>query len=366
MRTLSRYFIVRYLSFFVAILVVSTLTITLVEAFVNIDESFSSDAGESSLLRYLLIRIPSYYLRDLLPISAFAAAFFSVAISVQRSEWLAVQAAGIPAWRIVVPLTLAGLGIASLSLLIGEALLTRATSHYALYQTPDKSEQVFDGGRYWHRSGNDLYRIKGSNPDLRTLDRVEIFKRSPKGRLLSITYLRGVQVTPDGSWHAKNATLREFDPEHPERPPTVQNGLTLDLPGMSEALDWLVFSEPKALTVAELNHHIERTADHEGIRAQKLQRRLQTFLHHRLSDPLIIVLLTLIAIPFALRVQPGGNMVWPAVMGLAAIVSLFFLRSLLQGLILKGLLPPVWATWFLPLGMTLGTLIALSRSNRPR
>ena len=354
------------MSFFVAILIVSTLTITLVEAFVNIDEGFSSDAGESSLLQYLLIRIPSYYLRELLPISAFAAAFFSVAISVQRSEWLAVQAAGIPAWRMVVPIALAGLGIASLAFLLGEAVMTRATSQYALYQTTDKSEQVFDGSRYWHRSGDDLYRIKGADPERRTLGRVEIFRRSPKGRLLSITYLRNVRVTPDGSWHAKNATLREFDPDHPEERPTVQHGLTLELPAMSEALDWLVFSEPEALTVPELNHHIQRSVGQDGIRAQKLRRHLQTFLHQRLTDPVIIVMLTLIAIPFALRVQPGGNMVWAAVMGLAVIVSFFFLRSLLQGLVLKGILPPVTTAWLLPVAMTAGTLIALSRSSQPR
>ncbi|MFP6641637.1 MAG: hypothetical protein VCC04_15440, partial [Myxococcota bacterium] len=70
MRTLSRYFAVRYLNFFVAILIVSTLTITLVETFVNFEEASDPAEGMISLLRYLLIRIPSYYLHELIPISA--------------------------------------------------------------------------------------------------------------------------------------------------------------------------------------------------------------------------------------------------------------------------------------------------------
>ncbi|MEE3326975.1 MAG: LptF/LptG family permease [Myxococcota bacterium] len=365
-RTLSRYFIVRYLSFFVAILVISTLTITLVEVFVNIDDSFRTDVGESSLLEYLLIRVPSYYLRDLLPVSAFAAAFFSVAISVQRSEWLAAQAAGIPAWRMVLPLTAAGLGVAALAFLIGEAFLTKATYRYASYQKTDIGDRIFEANRYWHRSGDDLYWIAGAHPDRGSLSEAQIFRRSPKGRLLSVTYMNKVQIDPDGSWRSKNATLREFDPEHPEAPPITKRGLTLDLPPMSEGLDWLIFSEPKALTVPELAHHIEHNAEREGIRSQKMRRQLEAVLHHRLSDPLIIVMLTLIAIPFALRVQPGGNMVWPAVLGLASVTGFFFLRSLLQELILKGVLPPALATWFLPALITIGTLIALSRSSQPR
>ena len=365
-RTLSRYFIVRYLSFFVAILVISTLTITLVEAFVNIEESFSTESDESSLLHYLLIRVPSYYLRDLLPISAFAAAFFSVAISVQRSEWLAVQTGGIPARRIVLPLAMAGLGIAALSFVVGETLLTKATYHYASYSKTDMSDRIFDTGRYWHRSGNDLYRIKGADVENQTLRNVQIFRRTPKGRLISQTYARNVQVTPDGSWHDERATLLEFDPEHPEEPPRVQRDFVLDLPPLDEGLDWLTFSEPKALTTAELVHHIERNESEKGIRPQLLKRRLQAFLHQRLSDPLIIVILTLLAIPFALRVQPGGSIAWAAVTGLAAIISFFFLQSLAHGLILKGVIPPGFSTWLLPGLITIGTLFALSRGSQPR
>jgi lipopolysaccharide export LptBFGC system permease protein LptF len=365
-RTLTRYFIVRYLSFFVAILVISTLTITLVEAFVNIEQSFSTESDESSLLNYLLIRVPSYYLRDLLPISAFAASFFSVAISVQRSEWLAVQTGGISARRIVLPLAMAGLGVAALSFVVGETLLTKATYHYASYSKTDMSNRIFDTGRYWHPSGNDLYRITGAEIESRILRNVQIFRRTPKGRLISQTYARNVEVTPDGSWHAERATLLEFDPEHPEDPPRIQRDFVLDLPPLDEGLDWLTFSEPKALTTSELVHHIDRNESEKSIRAQFLRRRLQAFLHQRLSDPLIIVILTLWAIPFALRVQPGGSIAWAAVAGLTAIITFFFLQSLTHGLILKGVITAGFSTWILPGLVTLGTLFALSRGSQPR
>ena len=366
MRTLSRYFIVRYLSFFVAILVISTLTITLVEAFVNIEESFSTESGESSLLQYLLIRVPSYYLRDLLPISAFAAAFFSVAISVQRSEWLAAQAAGIPAVRIVLPLALAGLGVGALSFVVGETLLTKTTQHFASYKEEDIGDRIFDAGRYWHRSGDNLYRI--TNPDFenRRLGNVQIFRRTPKGRLLSQTFARNVQVASDGSWHAEKATLLEFDPQHPEEPPLIQRNFVLDLPPLNESLDWLTFRDPRALTVEQLLNQIERHSNQARIRARHTNTRLQASLHQRLSDPLIIVMMTLWAIPFALKVQPGGSVAWPATLGLVAIISFFFCQSLIHGLILEGIIPVGSSTWILPGLVTLGTLFALSRSSRPQ
>ena len=59
-------------------------------------------------------------------------------------------------------------------------------------------------------------------------------------------------------------------------------------------------------------------------------------------------------------------MVWASIMSLIALIAFFFLRGLLQNLILKGLLPPALAIWPLPILITLGTLIALSRSSQPR
>jgi lipopolysaccharide export LptBFGC system permease protein LptF len=78
-RILSRYFVVRFTSLFAAILFASTLTIVIVEMLLNLDDMLRTQQGLVGVLQYLFLRIPSYYLRDLLPISAFAASFFTLA-----------------------------------------------------------------------------------------------------------------------------------------------------------------------------------------------------------------------------------------------------------------------------------------------
>lgn len=365
-RTLTRYFAVRYLNFFFAILIVSTLTITLVETFVNFDDGLDPNEGIISLARYLLIRIPSYYFADLIPISAFSAAFFSLAIATQRFEWVAIQAAGLSVRQIVLPLIIAAAGLTALTALLGETLLTRAAAGEASLVERSTDQLTFRGGVFWHHGGDSLYKMADADAAERTLRSVEIFHRTPKGRLKSLIYAPLVRVDPNGNWHLKGASIREFDPEHPEEPARIRLNVDFELPPLSEDSGWLDETRPDALTLSELREYISESSRGEGVRAAAIRLRLTALLHERLTEPVLVMVLTILAIPFALRVKPGGNLASPAILAFGFLASFFFLRSLFQGLIGEGLLPPAVTFWSVPVAFGLGSLIALTRSSRPR
>ena len=94
MGTLSRYFVARYLGLFVLILVVAALAIAVVELLIGTDEFLDPEVGPRNALGWVLLRIPSYYLRDLVPISAFFAAcdFFAAARARVSAKATAVAA----------------------------------------------------------------------------------------------------------------------------------------------------------------------------------------------------------------------------------------------------------------------------------
>ncbi|MFP6640589.1 MAG: LptF/LptG family permease, partial [Myxococcota bacterium] len=300
---------------------------------------------------------------DALPI--FSAAFFSLAISTQRLEWIAVQAAGQSIRQIVLPLVIAAFGLAVLTAVLGETLLTRAAGGTASRLHRSTDQLTFRGGVFWHHSGTTIYKMAHANPSERTLRSVEIFRRTPEGRLKTLISAPHVRVGEDGRWHLEGAHIREFDPEHPERPAQISLNVDLELPPLSEDSNWLEETRPTTLSVPELMDYIAQQTSDRGVRAHAMKQRLTSLLHQRLTEPILVVVLTVLAIPFALRVTPGGSIGGPAIVGFGVLASFFFLRSLSQGLIIEGLLPPAVTLWVVPMAFALASLIALARTSRP-
>ena len=84
-----------------------------------------------------------------------------------------------------------------------------------------------------------------------------------------------------------------------------------------------------------------------------------------MKEFILILLLTLVAVPFALRVTPGGSITQISIWALLTLASLLFLRNLGQELSLEGILGPFAGNWALPLLSASAALLAISRSSRP-
>ena len=363
--TLFRYFIVRYLKFFVAILTILLLTITLVETFVNFERSFTPQGSQLSLWRYLIIRVPSYYLRDLIPVSAFMACLYSLATCVQRSEWTTMQTAGISAGAILRPIMAGGIIVALFLIVLSETWLPQLFSDYSAVREKSVDELTFSDGNIWHANGQDIYRIRSSDIKTRTLKRVVIYQRNQAGRLTSVIRAPLVQVQSDGSWTSKNANIRRFDPEHPEKPAQVDLNVEVKLPGLTETSPFILLSKPQSLTLPQMLEYVTKERSDTRSRLKAKLHRMVMFIHFRLSEFILILLLTLVAVPFALRVTPGGSITQISIWALLTLASLLFLRNLGQELSLEGILGPFAGNWALPLLSASAALLAISRSSRP-
>ena len=69
-RIFSRYFAARFLTLFGGVLLVSILAVASVEVLLNLDDMLRSGDRTSGALRYLVLRIPSYYWDSLVPLAA--------------------------------------------------------------------------------------------------------------------------------------------------------------------------------------------------------------------------------------------------------------------------------------------------------
>jgi lipopolysaccharide export LptBFGC system permease protein LptF len=199
-RILSRYFVWRFLKYFTAILIASTIGISTVEMLLNFDDVLRVGQDSANIAEYLLLRIPSYYLRDLVPVSAFAAAFMSVGMAARWLETTASKAGGISPGRIVTPLLVTSAVLSLGTFGVNETLVVQATQRWAQLERGDTRLAAFRQGSFWYHSGRTIYNIKEADREARTFEQVRIYYRNSRGRLTSSLYADHVQIEDSHHW----------------------------------------------------------------------------------------------------------------------------------------------------------------------
>ncbi|MCP5043950.1 MAG: YjgP/YjgQ family permease [bacterium] len=348
MRTLSRYFAVRYLGLFVVILVVSTLTIVVVEMLLNLDDMLSAGAGASAPFVYLLLRIPSYYLRELIPIASFAAAFFTLGLGSYWFEVSAAKAGGISPDRLVAPVLVAAVTLGLASFALGETWIVKSTREWNRFETGGGPHISYREGSFWYHQGRTIYNISEADPSRRTLRGVRLFDLDPAGRLLRSVDAPRVEVDDDQRWRFHDATIRHFDPDDRDAAVRVEqrDEVTLDVADPGDIA--LINSDLESLTVAKLRAHAAlRESSGENV------HRVNTVLYARFVEPITVVLFALLAAPFGLRAGARRGFGIPALLGIATVASYFALRSVTTTLASEGVISAATASGSLVLSFAI-------------
>jgi LPS export ABC transporter permease LptG len=349
-RILTRYLVARFLGFFAAFLVLSIATIVVVEMMLNLGDMLQGEGGLASILSYLFLRLPAYYLRDLIPIVAFAAAFFTLGSAARWLELMAMKAGGLSPHRAAAPLLLAGLVLAALAFALNETIVLDATRRFR-ERDSDANPVAFRRGSFWYQRGRTIYNIGDADRATNTLRGVQILELGEKGRLLRSIEAERATVESDDRWIFHDPLVRHFDPVRREEPPTAsrhRGDVHLELADATGLA--LMSADAATLSVPQLWELIEEQRSH----GRDPTRPVALF-HARLAEPFAVVLFVLAAIPLGTRVERAGahGMTLPALMGIAMVAAFFSLRSLTETLTVGGVLPPSPVPWLLLGGFTL-------------
>jgi len=330
-RTLSRYFALRYLGLFALILVVSTMTIVVIEMLLNLDDMLSAGEGASAPFVYLMLRIPSYYLRELIPIASFAAAFFALAIGSHWFEVSAAKAGGISPDRLVLPLLAAAVLLAAATFFLGETWIVGSTRAWNRFETGGGPHISYREGSFWYQHGRTIYNISEADTLRRTLRGVRLFDLDEEGRLLRSVDAPRVDVDDAHLWHIESAIVRHYEPGRVTATARVERlrNVTLDINDPNDAA--LINSDLQSLTVDTLRSHAAlRREEGENV------SRVEAVLYARFVEPISVVLFALLAAPFGLRVGSGRGFGLPALFGIATVSAYFALRSVSLTLASEG------------------------------
>jgi LPS export ABC transporter permease LptF/LPS export ABC transporter permease LptG len=357
-RLIDRYISREYIRVF-ALGVLGLLAIFYISTFIDMmDKLFRGETTTGTLLRYFAFATPRF-VYFVVPMSVLVSALVTVGVLTKNSEMLVLRACGISLYRAMAPLVGFAL-LASVSLFLLQDRVLASTNREA-----DRLEAKIRGWnepstpltQHWRvGTAGQIYLFDIFEPKPPRFSRMHIYDVDQKTwRLRSITYFDEViaqqERRPDGErvliWKGKKGWHRELAHSAPARASRPDE----DVPVRYEAIDQRVLSlespqyfessVPKAdqMTLGELRTYISQLrASGSNVLPYLVE------LQRKVAFPLVTVVMTLIAVPFAITTGRRGAMYGIGI-GIVLAIVYFIVMSVFVALGQGGVLTPVLAAW---------------------
>jgi lipopolysaccharide export system permease protein len=313
--------LLRFLSWFVVTLVVLAAGITIAEMLLHLDDMSESAEGVAGAVKFLALRVCSYYLPILIPIASFTATYLSLGMAARWLEITAAKAGGVSPIAISIPVLVAAAVLSGVTLLVNETVVLQADRAWRKHLSGQDAEIEFRRGSFWYATGRYIYNVGDADPEQEMLHDLKVFEMGPDGRLDRRIDASLAQVR-DGDLHLFDATEMTFPREDPTAVPDRRWQREVILDTDSGSSPNLLQADAATLSLGGLREFIHQRAQAGG----QVTRFIGLF-HARLTDPLTVFLLALLAIPFALRVEQTKSLAIPALQGVAVLLVFWSLRS---------------------------------------
>lgn len=293
--------------------------------------------GDAELWHYVSLRLPQLIAR-FLPFSVLLGTLITLATLNQNSEIVSMKAAGISAHQIIAPLVVASLGIAAVSFVFNEQVVTRATATLSAWEAVEYGEVPPSTGvtsNVWVRHGANLILVKqvrGRAEDTE-LRGVTVYHRS--GGIMT-HIVRAERARPAGdAWRLEG--VESFD--------VAANKLT-----KSDTLIGGEGIEPTQFTLARVSPDEQdfatlRASIADLEEAGRPTATLEAGLWHKISGPMSAVLMPLLAAVAAFGLARSGQLFVRAVIGMGLGFAYFVADNFALAMGNFGAYPPLLAAW---------------------
>jgi lipopolysaccharide export system permease protein len=351
---LFRYLFREFLRASAACLLGFLLLFLLIDFVDHAEKLFRFQATFREIGWYYLARIPGTFVM-ISPVGTLLAVLVTISLRVRNNELTAMYSGGVSLADACRPILLGCAIISALSLASSEVLapagqrVSREVERIRV--RPGKVAAQFSGNRYWMRGKEGILSAQVVDAPARRLQGFQYLEVDRELRPVRRVEAREARILPDGAWELRDGRERRLGDE-----PGVEafDARTYRFP---ETVDGFLEGEtaPEEMTYSQLSRYVAEVR-RKGYEAG----RYETDLHAKISYPLLNVLISMLAIPFALR-SPRSGGVWRSIgLGLLMGFACYVVLSASLSLGRKGMLPPLLAAW-LPGILFTGTGAALFR-----
>ena len=295
--------------------------------------------GDAQLWHYVGLRIPLLVSR-FLPFSVLLGTLIAFVGLNQHSEVVAMKAAGLSAHQILAPLIVASIGIAIALFAFNETVVVKSARVVTAWSDNDYKPVPPESrilSNVWLLNGDDLVRagiVVGFEPNLR-VERMTIYDRG--GGILQrvIAAERAVPRPQDNDWLLQDVRIYDAGMNVIRRQPqmAVLSGVT---PGQLR----LAKVDPTELDYWTLKGRIV-----ELEAAGRASDEARAGLAHKVSQPLSILLMPLLAAVAAFGLARSGQVLARAAIGMALGFAYFVADNFSIAMGNAGAYPPMVAAW---------------------
>jgi LPS export ABC transporter permease LptG len=299
------------------------------------------------LLSYFWYQTPEY-IYYVIPLAVLLASLVTIGLLTKNSELIVMKACGISLYRVALPIMLCALAAGALLFALEETILGPWTRQaYAIrHVMRGGSPQTFDvlNRRWLVGSDGDIYHYVYFDPRRRQLsglsvyefskDMQELRRRVYAERAMYLGARRGLRAD---AWHAEQGWVREFNERGETRSfePFAESNLAI------EPVSYFATErpQPEYMSYSQLRGYTER------LRATGFDvMEQQVALERKISFPFVTLIMTLIAVPFAVTTGRRGAMYGIGV-GIVLAITYWVTISIFGALGTGGLIAPALAAW---------------------
>lgn len=339
--TLDRYIAVTYLRM-LALSAIALCSVFYISTFTELSEKVLKGAGTWTMLwTYLLYQTPQYFYY-IIPLSVLLATLVTVALLTKNSELIVMKACGISLYRVALPMVGAAILAGGTIFALEQTVLGPANrkAEAIRYVMKGNSLETFDvlNRRWVMGNGGDIYHYNYFDPRRRHFTGLWIYEfNGDMTRLTKRTFAQQAGFVQDATWQAEHGWTREFDTtgdsvrftpfDHARKTFEPATVFTTESPN------------PDFMSYTQLSAYTER------LRASGLDVvKQQVALWRKLSFPFVTLIMTLLAVPFAVTIGRSGAM---AGIGVAIGIAIVYWTtiSVFSAMGAGGVMAPALAAW---------------------
>jgi LPS export ABC transporter permease LptG len=305
------------------------------------DNLFKGQATSAQLAQYMWYSTPQF-IYYVLPLSALVGTLVTIGLLTKSSELIVMRACGVSLYRTALPLLVLGLLWSGLLFGLEESLLAASNRKAAelKHLMRGGAPRTFDVlARQWvaGRDGR-IYRYTYFDPRGKTLTGLDVYRftEKPWGLAETMSVKSAAYEAQAGTWLADQGWTRHFANDViTEYTPIAEKHLTF------EAASYFGTEQPDAdrLSFTNLRRYIAAlTVSGFDVVPYRVA------LHRKIAFPFVALVMTLIAIPFAVTTGRRGAL-FGIGLGLLLAISYWGLSAVFGAIGGAGLLSPPLAAW---------------------
>jgi LPS export ABC transporter permease LptG/LPS export ABC transporter permease LptF len=332
--------------------VVGLLGIFYISTFMeHAEKLFRGTATTSLLLRFLYFSTPQF-VYFVIPMSALIATLVTIGLMTKNSELIVMKACGVSLYRTAVPLLLVAIMWSAVLFGLQEQVLPFSNREAKRLENVLRgfSNQTFGlSNRHWIvATDGGLYHYESFDPRTNSFTQLTAYRIDSRAwRLDSLTYAKDVSLSHDqhasAAWRGRQGWTRDFvstkrgtvERTSVKYTPFAEQDLPLEPPSYFKTENL----EPEWMTYGQLKRYVTQLRS-SGFNAVPDMVALQ----RKVSFPLVTLVMTLLAVPFAVTTGRRGALYGIGV-GIVLAIVYWTTLSVFAAMGAGGLIAPMLAAW---------------------